>query len=174
MNTKIVLEGFDRLARELKLANPHIRARVVAAIRTNTQAITVQAVARAPRKTGELAATGRAEYGRDGLTGLVKFGYGELGRRSRATTAKGARRFAKVQASRDARAVKFSKAGSSRATLASADLGVYAPVIDRGDSRRHIKAQHYLGGPFETQKPIVIRDIGQAMTATVDEMGGGP
>ncbi len=138
-----VLGGAEELKRALQLAIPHTRANVVAAVKHNTEAVEAKAQAAAPKVTGELASTIRSEYTNDGLVGTVKVGYGNLPRRSRATTAKG---------------VKRAK-GRTRKT----GKGAYAPVVDRGDPRRHIKAQQFLTRPFEQQKPGAIKDIDHAL-----------
>lgn len=78
---KTTIEGVDKLSRELKLAVPATKARVVAAIRKNAQAIAAKARAKAPHRSGKMAGTIRDEYAGDGLIGMVKVGVGKLPRR---------------------------------------------------------------------------------------------
>jgi hypothetical protein len=175
MSVKIttLVQGVERLRRELQLAQPHTQQRVATEIKKSTQTVTAGAQARAPRRTGELTATIRDEYGKDGLSGFVKAGYGQLERRSRATTDKGAARFAKVKASRAARRVKFLAATSSRAAFANADLGVYASVVEHGDSRTGRAPHPFLIPPFTSERPHAIENINKALNATVEDIGRG-
>lgn len=146
-----LISGVDKLARELKLANPHIRARVQRAIKKNAEAVAAAARARAPKKTGELVSTIRAEYRNDGLAAFIKVGLGKLPRRSHATTMKGRLKLA----------MKKRKTGA----------GAYAPVIEHGDPRRNRAAKPFLIPPFRANHPTAVRDIDQALRATVEEIG---
>ena len=152
MSAKVtmVLAGASELKRALQLAIPRTRASVVAAIAKNTKAVEAKTHAGAPKVTGELASTIRDEYAADGLVGMVKVGYGKLPRRSKAATQKG---------------IKRAK-GRKRKT----GKGAYAPVVDRGDQRRHIKAARFLSRPFEQQKPTAIKDIDRALNQSVKEI----
>jgi hypothetical protein len=154
MTVKIttVLGGAERLIREFKLLDPRVKARTVAAIQKNTKAVAAKTKAVAPVKTGEMASTIRDEYSENGLIGYVKVGFGKLPRRSKATTEKGKARFAKLKNRR--------KIGR----------GAYAPVIDRGDPRRHIKARHFLAQPFQDQKPTAIADINHALNDAIEDV----
>lgn len=145
------LSGAEKLIRELKLADPRTRARVQGAVQRQTKAVLAASLARVPKKTQELASTGRDEYSKDGLTGFIKYGRGKLPRRSTAATAKGQKR----------------AKGRSKAT----GKGAYAPVIDRGDPRRHIAARQFLTQPFAQHKPAVIADIDHALNESVKEIG---
>jgi len=152
MSAKVttLLAGAEQLQRALKLANPKTKARVVAAIKKNATAVAVQATARAPKQTGEMASTIRAEYVNDGLVAFVKVGIGTLPRRSKATTVKGAAR-----------------AKGRRRTVGR---GAYAPVVERGDPRRHHKAHPFLIPAFEADKATAITDITTALNASVAEI----
>lgn len=147
----MALGGAEKLIRELKLANPRTRANVGAAIRKNTKAVVEQAKSRIHSRTGELASTVRDEYSDDGLVGYGKAGFGKLPRRSKAQTAKG----------------KARAKGRTRNT----GKGAFAPVIDRGDPRRNIEAQHFLSGPFQRQKATAVSDISNALNKSVQEIG---
>lgn len=149
-SVKIALAGAEELTRALKLANPRTRARVVAVIKHNTQIVAAKAEAAAPKKTGELASTIRAEFSKDGLVGFVKVGYGKLPRRSKAETVKG----------------KARAKGRSRKT----GKGAFAPVVERGDPRRHHFPHPFLVPGFTAQKPTAIRDINHALNESVKEI----
>lgn len=152
-----VVEGVDSLSRALKLANPAIKARVVAAIHKNTEAVKARALSAAPVKTGEMASTIRSAYLQpDQLTGFVRVGLGRLPRRSRATTAKGQRRFGKLK--RRGRPI---------------GRGAYAPVVERGDPRRHHAKHPFLIPSFQAQRPTAVRDITKALNDTVVEIRTG-
>lgn len=148
-----VLEGFDRLARELKLAVPETKARVVAAIRKNTQAVASKAKVAAPRRSGTMAGTIRDEYSDDGLVGFIKVGFGKLPRRSKAFTAGG-----KIRARRRNR------------TLGP---GAQAPIIERGDPRRNRKPEPFLNPSLASQRPTVVNDVNTALNRTVQDIANG-
>lgn len=173
----VAVEGVDRLVREMRLAKPHIQERVKKTIQRHTSAVASKAEAIAPKRSGELASTVRAEYANDGLVGMVKTGYGKLVRRSRATTDRGRERALKVRQQRDARKLQLALANTSRQALGVADLGVYAPVVNWGDQRRGKPARHFLVGdpsaPFDAERPAAVADIQRDLVATVDEMGDG-
>ena len=154
----VLVEGLDSLSRAMKLANPECKRRVVDAIKHSTETVLQGAEARVHRASGELASTGRAEYGNDGLAGYVKFGFGTLQRRGSV-----ARRGRKAPRSRGQAKLDLALANNYRQALSSADLGVYAPVPDRGDPRRHIEAQHYLDEPFAQEKPNAVLQINVAL-----------
>lgn len=141
------LGGAERLIRELKLSVPRTRAKVVAAVHKNTEAVTAQTKGNIHSVTGELAGTVRAEYSESGLIGYVKAGKGKLPRRSKS------------------KGVKQTK-GRKRKT----GEGAYAPVIDRGDKRRNIRAQHFMSRPFEQQKPKAIADISHALNDSMKDV----
>jgi len=143
----MVLSGAEELKRALQLAVPRTRANVIAAVHKNTEAVAAKAKAAAPKLTGELASTIRPEYSKDDLVGFVKVGYGKLPRRSKAGTPKGMKR--------------------AQTRKRKTGKGAYAPVVDRGDPRRHIKAKQFLTRPFEQQKPTAIKDIDHALNDSV-------
>lgn len=166
-----VIEGADKLSRAMKLSVPAIRTRTVAAIKKNTEAVLVRSESKVPRKSGELASTGRAEFANDGLVGMVKYGYGVLPRRSKATTSSGRTRFAlRRQQQKEQRRLQLALARNSRQAFSVADLGIYAPVIERGDKRRHRQPHPYLIPAFSEQKPQAVQDINAALNATVEDM----
>jgi hypothetical protein len=159
---EVLVEGVDSLARALKLADPECHARVAAAIKTSEVAVLAGAEGAVPRRSGELASTGRTEERNEGLIGLVEFGFGTLERRGRVRTARRATRRSAGQ-----RKLDLALASTSRQALSSVDPGVYAPVVDRGDPKRNIVATHYLTGPFEAQRPAAIAAINAALNGTV-------
>ncbi len=152
MSVKITstLAGAEQLIRALKLSVPSTKARVVAAIKKNTKAIAVHAISKAPKVTGEMASTIRDTYSEDGLTGFVRVGLGTLPRKSKATTIKGLKR------------AKNRKRKVGR--------GAYAPVVERGDPRRHHKAHPFLGPSYDEDKPTAIADIKAALDNTVKDL----
>ncbi len=153
MSIKITaaLAGAEQLIRAIKLANPETHARVAAAIRTNTKAVTLEAKGRAPIKTGELAGTIRDEYAADGLVGFVKVGLGKLPRRSRATTARG-----------------LARAGGRARKVG---LGAYAPVVERGDPRRHHQPHPFLMPAFRDRRETAMADIKTALDKSLEGIG---
>lgn len=146
------LEGFDKLARELKLANVETRKNVVDAIAKNTKAIAATARALAPKRTGEMAGTIRDEYANDGLVGMVKVGIGKLPRRSKAKTPQGLKR--------------------AKGRRRKVGPGAYAPVVERGDKRRNRAPHPFLIPSLEQQKPTAINDIDGALNAGLSVVKG--
>ncbi len=146
----MALGGAEQLNRALKLAIPHVAANMRAAIQKNTKAIASAAQARAPKLSGELASTIRDEYSPDGFAGFVKVGKGKLQRRSRAATAKGQKR----------------AKGRQRKT----GQGAYAPVVERGDPRRHHKPHPFLIPSFTARKPTAMADISHALNDGVSKI----
>ncbi len=144
------LAGAEQLARALRLSVPATKAAVVEVIQKHTKAVTAKARADAPRVTGELASTVRDEYSQDGLIGYVKVGFGKLPRRSKAQTIAGQQR-AKIKERRTGR-------------------GAYAPVVERGDPRRHHLPHPFLLPPYEAEKPSAIADIDKALHHTMDDV----
>lgn len=149
-----LLAGVPDLARKLQLMDATTRARTIAAVERGTKAVAAQARLRAPRVTDEMASTIRDEYSPDKLVGFVKVGMGKLPRRSQATTDKGKRRFAKI--------AKQRKVGR----------GAYAPVVERGDPRRHHKAHPFLIPSLVDEKPTIIADLAQATKDGAAVAGG--
>lgn len=145
-----VLAGFEKFNRELKLSVPRTKAAVVAAIHKNTEAVAGKAKATAPRVSGDMASTVRTEYQQEGLVGRVKVGEGKLPRRSSAKTAKGQAR--------------------AKTRKRTTGKGAYAPVVERGDPRRHHKAHPFLipafGGQVETAK----KDINGALNGVLEQI----
>ncbi len=146
----MAMQGAEQLNRALKLAVPETAARVRGAIQKNTRAIAAAARARAPKVTGEMAATIRDEYSPDGLIGYVKVGKGKLPRRSRAGTVKGRAR--------------------ARGRARSTGQGAYAPVVERGDPRRHHKPHPFLIPAFTARKPTAVADISHALNESVSRI----
>ncbi len=142
-NITMALANADRFIRELKLAVPATNARVVAVIGRHTESVASKAKSAAPHVTGELAGTIRAEYAANGLTGYVKVGLGKLPRRSKAATIAGIAR--------------------AKGRVRKVGLGAYAPVVERGDPRRHHLPHPFLQPAFEADKPTAITDIDHAL-----------
>ncbi len=144
----MALGGAEQLNRALKLAIPHVAANMRAAIQKNTKAIAATAKARAPKLSGEMAGTIRDEYSQDGFIGYVRVGKGKLQRRSRAVTAK----------------------GRARTRARKSGQGAYAPVVERGDPRRHHKAHPFLIPSFTARKPTAMADISHALNDGVSKI----
>jgi HK97 gp10 family phage protein len=157
MSTKIttLLDGVPRLMRQLQLADAATRERTIAAIERGTKRVAAGARSRAPKLTGELAGTIRDEYSKDRLIGYVRVGFGKLLRRSKASTEARRQRLAKKRRTKGARTGK----------------GTYAPVIERGDPRRHRKAHPFLMPAFNGEKPTIVSEIGQATKDGVHAAG---
>lgn len=149
MNITMVLTGVPELLRAFELTDAGTRVRTIAAIKKGTEAVEAGALQRVPRKTGELAGTIRAEYSNDGMTGLVKVGYGKLLRRSTSATEAGKKRLA----------TKRRRLGSK------SGLGSYGPVIERGDPRRHRAAHPFLVPALTQATPQIKADVAAAPVA---------
>jgi HK97 gp10 family phage protein len=143
-----LLDGVPRLIRQIQLADTATRARTIAAIERGTKRVAAGARARAPKLTGEMASTIRDEYSKDKLIGYVKVGFGKLLRRSKASTEARKQRLAKR------RKAKGSRSGK----------GAYAPVVERGDQRRHRKPQPFVMPAFQSEQQSIIAEIGRATT----------
>jgi hypothetical protein len=143
----MALRGAPELIRQLKLANPATHARVAAAIQRDTVAIANAARSAAPKLTGEMAGTIRAEYSANGLIGYVKVGIGKLKRRSSSTGKRHRRRTVKT------------------------GPGAYAPVVEHGDPRRHHKPEPFLEPAFTAKKPQIMRDIAAAIDNVTKDIG---
>jgi len=151
MSVKVssALAGAEQLIRAVKLADPRTRARVAAAIKQNAQAIAVNATARAPKKTGEMASTIRVEIpeSANGLVAFVRVGQGKLPRRSKAATAKGIAR--------------------AKGRKRKVGKGAYAPVVERGDPRRGHKPHPFLIPAYQQDVPKAKEDIKHALDSGV-------
>lgn len=150
---KTILVGFDDLQRAMKLAEPKTHARVVAAIEKSTKEVAAKARAAAPKVTGELASTIRDEYGNGGLAGYVKVGLGQLPRRSKAETVGGIKR--------------------AKGRVRKVGRGAYAPVVERGDPRRHHQPHPFLMPAYAEQKPTIVNDISHALNDAVADIASG-
>lgn len=150
--TKIttLLAGAEQLERALKLANPKTKAAVVAAIQKNAKEIAAKARAAAPKVTGEMVSTIRDEYSTDGLVGYVKVGFGKLPRRSKAGTIAGIAR--------------------AKARKRTVGRGAYAPVVERGDPRRHHLPHPFLMPAYAQDKPTAIKDITNALNGMMNDI----
>jgi hypothetical protein len=167
------LDGVDRLARAVLMADQHVREQMRGAVERGTQAVTNKAHARVKKRTGELDSTIRAEFSKDHLTGFVRVGYGTLVRRGRAKTDKAqlaAERRKRVQRSQKILSHRFRGAGiGSAAALKQLDLGVYAPVVEY--SRK--KGRPFLNPALRLEKPGIIADMNRALTSGTRGIGDG-
>lgn len=143
----MALKGGAELIRQLKLASPDAQARVKAAIQRDTKAVAAAARSAAPKVTGEMAATIRDEYSPTGMTGYVKVGIGKLRRRSKSTGKRHRRR------------------------TVTTGPGAYAPVVERGDQRRHHLPHPFLIPAYVQRKPQIMQDITAAIDNTTKEIG---
>jgi len=162
------LRNVEAFQRAVKLTNKATRDRMVSAIQRGTEAVVAGALTRVPRKSGELAWTLRAEYGKDGLVGYAKAGFGTLLRASRAKSAAG---LAKFRAKREQQRVKRKAATSSRSALAAGDVGVYAPVVERGDPKRNHQAHPFMVPALLKARPAIIADTTRAMYDGIKDGG---
>lgn len=165
---KVGLMNVEKFAREIKLMNEHTRSNVKGAVRRGTAAVVSGAESRAPKRSGELASTIRAEFSESGLIGYAKVGYGKLTRRSRATTPEGK---AKAQARRENMKLQFALANTSKQALSVMNLGVYAPVVERGDKRRHKPARPFMIPAFKAAKPAIMSEMKTALNTSTRETG---
>lgn len=111
MKLSLKLVGMDRVRLKLAMVEPEVRGHVVTATEQTTGDGLAAARVRVPRRTGELESTLRRRYSRDGLTGYVEAGYGELAKKSR----KGE--------SRKSRALRGMREGPQL-------RGIYAPIVE--------------------------------------------
>lgn len=165
---KVVLQNVEKFNREIKLMNERTRSNVKGAVRRGTQAVVAGAESRAPKRSGELASTIRDEYSESGLIGYAKAGYGKLTRRSRATTPEGK---AKAQVRRENAKLQLALANTSKQAMSVASLGVYAPVVERGDKRRHKPARPFMIPAFKAAKPTIMSEMKEALATSTRETG---
>jgi hypothetical protein len=158
----------EKFNREIRLMNEHTRSNVKEAVRRGTREVDAGAEARAPKRSGELASTIRDEYSKSGLVGYAKAGYGKLTRRSRATTPEGK---AKAQARRENMKLQLALANTSKQALSVVNLGVYAPVVERGDKRRHKPARPFMVPAFKAAKPAIMSEMKTALNSATRETG---
>jgi hypothetical protein len=142
----LALGGASELIRQLKLADPATHARVAAVIERETQAIATQARASAPRRTGEMASTIRADFSANGLIGYVRVGIGKLRRRSQSTGKRHRRR------------------------TVTTGPGAYAPVIEYGDPRRHRRPEPFVRPALSAHKAELMGDLDAAMGDVVKDI----
>lgn len=166
----MVLEGTLETMRAAELADVGIRSRTVAAIRRGTMAVVAGAEQRVPKNTGELAWTIRAEFSKNGLTGYAKAGYGKLLRRSGSRAA--AVRDKHLRKLADHK-LQMRLAGSSKQALSAGDVGVYAPVVERGDAKRHHRAHPFLIPAFKSEEGGINASIIDAAKTGVMAAGFG-
>ena len=165
-SVKATLANVENFRRQIALMNTHTRDRTIAAIKRGTKSVQIGAEARAPKKSGELASTIRSEFSKNGLTGYVKAGFGKLLRRSRAGTEKG---MARAKARRENNRLQLALAGTSRQAMSVIDLGVYAPVVERGDPKRHHKPHPFMIPAFNAERGAIASDVTTALRRTVAE-----
>lgn len=149
-----VVSGIPQVRRSLALLNTGTRTRCIKAVDESLAEAKADALARVPRLTGELAATIRTTRAPDYPTGYLEVGYGTLKRRSRST---GKRR------------VKHRVP-----TLANTMPGVYAMVVEFGDSRRNKPAEPFIVPAIEETRPHHEARIAAALigAASAAESGG--
>jgi Bacteriophage protein of unknown function (DUF646). len=172
MSAKVttLLEGVPQLVRALRMTDEATRKHTVAAIERGTKRVTAGAKARVPKRSGELAYTIRDEYSKDGMVGYVKAGYGTLPR-SRSSRGMGAKSRANALARREQRRLTTRLAPTSKKALATADLGIYGPVVEHGDRRRHKPAHPYMVPAFQAEKQSIVTDLGDGTKAAAKEGG---
>lgn len=159
VNIKVALQNVDKFVRAVRLTNDNVRTGTQRVIKEGTERVTAKTSARVPVRSGELKYSIRAEFTKDGMTGFVKAGYGKLVRRSHAMTERGKKRAAKLQERREKHALQFRLANNSRQAVSVRDLGIYAPVVEWGDKRRHKPARHYMVPSLNEEKPSIAADL---------------
>lgn len=149
----VFLLGVPELERRVKLLDVNVQRSIRADVKRGTEAVTGGAYSRAPSKSGELRATIRSEFSKDGLTGWAKAGYGKLLRRSRRQKNSEAseQRYGKAKARNETRALQFRLANNSRQAMSVADLGVYAPVVEHGDRKRNKPKRAFMAPAFAAE-----------------------
>lgn len=158
-SVKVVLENVANFKRQIELMDDRTRERTVRAIERGTRAVVAKGKARAPKVSGEMAFTVRAEFNKTGLVGYAKVGFGKLIRRSRAATQKGA---ARAKQRGEQNKLNYALANNSRQAMSVSDLGVYAPVVERGDKKRRHHAHPFMTPSLAEEKPVIIKELGDA------------
>lgn len=156
-----VLEGIADFQRTIELTDEGTRKRTIEVVRNGAQAISDGAEQRAPKRSGELKESIRPEFHKSGMTAWVKAGYGILVR-SIASKGMGAKSRARAIARRDKMRERFKNAVTSRRALAALELGVYAPVLEKGDKRRNKPQRPFLYPAFKQEKPAIIDGLKKA------------
>lgn len=159
-----IIAQTDKLVRGIKLMDPTTRKHVSKAVVRGTVKVARGAITRVKVKSGELQSSIRDEYSKDGMMGFVKAGYGKLERRSKSVKAS---RVSRLKARR--RAERLKKAKSSKSALSATSLGVYAPVIERGDPKRNRAPQPFLYPSLKAEVPGISRDIARALDDGMDQ-----
>lgn len=162
VTVNMALSGVAQLTRALELTDTETQVRTRRALEKGAQAVARGAEQRAPKVSGELAQSIRAEEGKGGRVWFVKAGYGKLLRSSKAKTAAGLRRYEKVRERHAAQRARFRAAKSSKQALANLQLGVYAPVVERGDGDRNIKPQPFLYPALDNERTGIMHDVKNA------------
>jgi len=156
------LSGVPELLRAIKLADAATLQRTKAAIARGAAEVAARARALVPKRSGALAYSIRAEFSKNGMIGYVKAGYGTLLRRSKSSNRERLARHHKQIAGRTAR---FAAATTSKRALGALDLAVYAPVVERGDPRRHHRPHPFVIPALAQSVGGIVRDLERA---TVD------
>lgn len=166
------LSGVPELERKVRLLDRNVQERMRKTVRTGTDRVTAGAHQRAPKVTGELAYSIRSEFTKDGLTGYTKAGFGKLLRRTRAT--KNAVRYQRAKERAQARAehlrLQSRLANNSRQALSVADLGVYAPVVERGDRKRNKPKREFMYPSFEAEVDGIKSQMQRDLQRSADEV----
>ncbi len=168
LNVKFILDSAAKFAREMELLDAETKTRTKQAIERGTRAVVAKAKARAPKRSGELAYSVRAEFSKNGMVGYAKAGFGKLLRRSRAATQKGQER---AQRRGEQNKLNYALANNSRQALSSSDIGVYAPVVERGDPRRHHRPHPFMIPSLAEEKPTIIQDLADAPIKAAKGLG---
>lgn len=164
------LTGVPNLIGKIRMMDVRVQQRVREAVRKGTEAVTAGARQRAPKVSGELAASIRSEFEKDGLTGWTKAGYGKLLRRMKSKTGDRTQRYAEAKARHAQRRQQLRVAKNSRQALKLADLGVYAPVVERGDKRRNKPKRPFMYPSLHQETPAIASNIARAVRRSADEV----
>lgn len=168
------LSGVPELERKVRLLDKNVQARMKRTVKAGTDAVTAGAFQRAPKVSGELAYSIRSEFTKDGLTGYTKAGFGKLLRRTRATKSTVRYQRAKERATARAEHLRLQSrlANNSRQALSVADLGVYAPVVERGDRKRNKPKRAFLYPSFDAEKDGIQSQMLRDLQRSADEVAG--
>lgn len=156
-----VLDGVPRLIRALQLTDAGTRARTRLALQHGAERIARQAQARAPKVSGELAQSIFTDSTKDGMVWFIKAGHGKLLRSSRSARGK-LGRYNKAKERQAAQRERFRAAKSSKQAQANLQLGVYAPVVERGDKKRNKPARPFLYPSLEHERSSIMRAVADA------------
>lgn len=158
----VALLGVAELTRALEQTDAGTRSEMARVVKSGTNRVEASAHRRVSKVSGELDASIRSEFSNDGMVGFVKAGYGKLLRRSRSITNDASGRYAKAREKHQRMRERFRKARTSKAAMSSLQMGIYGPVVERGDKRRNKPAKPFINPALAEQRSSIVRGFAEA------------